>query len=188
MSDNSNIRKRLQEIRDDTSLTPAEKNRRSQDVMMGKSPGTEAKAELVPNTALSCNHYEKQCSKFFFECCKTIDPCHRCHMARECCEVKPHPISSIMCNACNTRQPPSSICTHCSQPFSRSHCAQCTIWTAAAIHHCPGCGFCRVGEAHQMFHCDTCEACFSTDCRDDHMCAKTAIKGELCPLCLESGE
>jgi hypothetical protein len=64
----------------------------------------------------------------------------------------------------------------------------CKIWTAVDIHHCDGCGFCRVGKAEDIFHCETCEACFSRSTQAEHVCAKTKLKGERCPLCLESGK
>lgn len=142
---------------------------------------------LVSDHSPTCHHYEKQCSGFFFDCCQVIDPCHRCHMARECCETKPPAVSSILCNSCGTRQPPSHTCCSCETIFSHSFCIECKIWTAADIHHCDGCGFCRVGKAEDIFHCDSCEACFCKSTQSDHVCAKTKLKGEMCPLCLESG-
>ena len=188
MTDNSDLRKVLKGIRDDPKLTPAEKSRKSQEAMMRRStiPQTAAPS-LVNECVQTCAHYDKKCSNFFFECCQIIDPCHRCHMARESCDTKPPAISSIMCNSCELRQPPSKTCIGCSMDFSRSYCDICKIWTALDIHHCEGCGFCRVGRSEDIFHCDFCEACFSRNSEADHVCAKTKLKGERCPLCLESG-
>lgn len=146
-------------------------------------PGTPG---LVPNLEKSCSHYDKKCSNFQFDCCNVLDPCHRCHMARESCDVKPPAVSSIMCNICLTRQSPSDTCIQCSTKFSHSYCGLCKIWTAVDISHCVGCGFCRVGKPDEIFHCSNCEACFSKETQGSHVCAKTKLKGECCPLCLES--
>lgn len=188
MSNQSELRTQLKRIRDDASMTPSEKSRKSQELMMQKvvqhdpSNGT-----LHDNCSKTCNHYEKNCSNFYFACCNVVDPCHRCHMARECCETKPPAITSIKCNSCDLKQEPGPTCTCCLEPFSHSFCMKCKIWTSADIHHCEGCGFCRVGKAEDIFHCDNCDACFSASTREHHVCAKTKLKGELCPLCLESG-
>jgi hypothetical protein len=188
MSNHVDLRKLLKQIRDDPTLTTAEKSKRSQDVMMISSEKKVAQStSLVSDCSTSCSHYDKKCSSFFFECCQVMDPCHRCHMARESCETKPPSVSSIMCNVCELRQPPAQACVGCSEKFSNSYCAVCKIWTAVDIHHCEGCGFCRVGRADEIFHCDTCEACFSRSTQAEHVCAKTKLKGERCPLCLESG-
>lgn len=142
----------------------------------------------MSNCELGCSHYVKECSNFFFECCQVVDPCHRCHMARETCDTKPPAISSIVCNRCGVKQSPSANCSNCSTAFSHSFCSICKIWTAADIFHCEGCGFCRVGKEEEIFHCNNCDACFSKSTQAEHVCAKTKLKGELCPLCLESGK
>lgn len=189
MSDKqADLRSRLRDIRNDPHLSSAEKSKRAQELMMQNATCAAQNDALVSNHAESCEHYEKLCSGFFFECCQVIDPCHRCHLARECCDTKPPAISSVLCNKCGTRQPPSQTCSSCDTKFSHSYCSVCKIWTAADIHHCDGCGFCRVGKAEDIFHCENCEACFSRSTQALHVCAKTKLKGELCPLCLESGK
>lgn len=186
MSSESSLRQRLQAIRSNPALSAEEKSRQCQDILMRRPLDAEPTALLVPNMDQSCSHYDKKCSRFHFDCCNVIDPCHRCHMARESCDVKPPAVSSIVCNECQTRQSPSDICIHCAVEFSHSFCGICKIWTAVDISHCTGCGFCRVGKAEEIFHCDHCEACFSKENQLSHVCAKTKLKGELCPMCLES--
>jgi RING finger/CHY zinc finger protein 1 len=161
-------------------------------VMVAHSRVTETAAtlkpptELEPRNDLECKHYVKNCSRFYFSCCDTIDPCHRCHLERGC-EEKPPKIATISCNFCGTRQAPSARCMNpsCRRSFSESHCPICMIWTQSEITHCAGCGLCRVGTPESLFHCETCEACFHVAFKDRHRCVKISMKEQRCPLCLE---
>eukprot|EP01039_Chlorochromonas_danica_P010806 gene10805-12011_t len=181
------LRKRLISIRDDPNINISQKSKLAQSLLMcNRIHFPMPSRTCADNCSLYCDHYKKNCSRFFFDCCQTIDPCHRCHLARGTCDVKPPAISSVVCNECNTRQAPSPSCTTCGTAFSLSYCDICKIWTSAEITHCDHCGFCRVGRPDSIFHCFTCEACFSVEGRDKHRCAKTKLKDALCPLCLDS--
>lgn len=182
--EHTELRKRLISIRDDPNITPAAKPKLSQHLLCSRKPIPSRL--LVANCSLSCEHYEKQCSRFVFECCGTVDPCHRCHLARGTCDMKPPAISSVVCNKCSTQQAPSASCVACAAPFSHSYCSKCKIWTDKEITHCDHCGFCRVGTDAGLFHCFTCEACFHNKDGQEHRCAKSKFKDCICPLCLDS--
>ena len=151
------------------------KSSKSSGSTMFTTPGSSMKsiprATGRPNMALSCKHYMKNCSRFYFECCDTIDPCHRCHMDRGCETAPPQvrhrdlfflknpffintfllvfpvQVASVRCNTCDYDQPPGRVCVNpdCLEPFSANHCEECMVWTQSDIHHCVGCGLCRVG-------------------------------------------
>jgi hypothetical protein len=150
---------------------------------------------------LECKHYRKSCSRFQFSCCNIMDSCHRCHMERSiACSGHqkngydmncPPRVVSICCDACNTRQEPSSHCRnlqciHSVTPFSKRYCSICTVWTDGNITHCFKCGTCRIGDPDDLFHCDTCDACFFVRHKDKHKCVKRPMKEQFCPICLES--
>lgn len=182
---NSSLNRREKEIRRQALFTPFAtcspctiNNSTSTTAMMGSD-----------DLSLHCTHYEKNCSRFFFECCGVFDPCHRCHQARGC-KVKPPRISSIQCSSCGKDQPPSDRCINpaCQLSqlgFARSHCGTCKIWTAAEIHHCDACGFCRVGKKEHLHHCHNCEACFIRKDNEPHMCSKIPLSEAVCPCCLD---
>lgn len=175
------------EIQKNPDLELNQKNKLCQNLFMNQN----SKSIAFPhqnhehNESLNCQHYNKSCSRFYFECCDTIDPCHRCHLERGC-TAKPPKISKIICNECNTTQAPSSHCINCNIKFSNSYCADCKIWTALDIHHCEHCGFCRVGKKEDVFHCHSCAACFSIQNAESHRCAKVQLKETRCPVCFDS--
>lgn len=176
------LRQRIQAVRNDPTLNSSEIAKQCQSLFYINLP--EISNNPKSNESLTCKHYNKNCSRFQFDCCGIIDPCHRCHYAREICDKKPPQISQIKCNICHTLQPPSQNCTNCNVQFSKSYCEKCKIWTSLEIFHCDECGFCRVGKNGSTFHCQSCDACFSTE--GIHVCAKTQLKDSFCPLCLES--
>jgi len=180
------LRQRIREVRNDPNLNPHEIARQCQKLMCFSLSELANRQKYLPNESFTCKHYNKNCSRFEFECCGTVDPCSRCHYARETCDIRPPQISSIRCNLCHTAQPPSQACVNCNVQFSNSYCGECKIWTALEIFHCDGCGICRVGKRDDTFHCYTCNACFPVAGRDVHRCAKSQLKDSSCPLCLES--
>jgi hypothetical protein len=137
------------------------------------------------NFSVTCNHYpHKKCSNFEFSCCNgLIDPCHRCHLERECCDVRPVAVTRITCNECHQSQAPGPKCIHCHIKFSKNYCDICKLFTEADIVHCEHCGFCRVGKKENVKHCFSCDACFDID---GHRCSKVKFTQEKCPTCLES--
>lgn len=104
------LRKKIQEVRSDPNLTALEKSSLVQSLLNSQycsEVKVQDSKEPLDNTSTSCAHYVKNCSRFKFSCCGLIDPCHRCHYARESCSVKPPQIESIICNICETVQTPS---------------------------------------------------------------------------------
>jgi hypothetical protein len=145
------------------------------------------------NEALTCSHYEKKCSRFYFSCCNTIDPCARCHEERGCSHTPPR-VSTITCNECNLQQPPSATCQNdnCRVSFGTSYCQMCVLWTShPRISHCTKCNLCRIGTEVSVQHCDVCDICYAVppDHRP-HVCLtttiRTKIKEQKCPVCLET--
>jgi RING finger/CHY zinc finger protein 1 len=187
------IRKRIRCIQSDITLSSQEKAKQCQELLKTQQTSLSSSNSISPesknNESLTCEHYpQKQCSSFFFDCCQVIDPCHRCHYARTDlqCTVKPPQISSIVCNACHTRQEPSKQCHSCNLAFSHSYCDICKIWTAVDIVHCEFCGFCRVGKEGELFHCHQCDACYGSAAKDNHKCSKLKLRDAICAYCLDN--
>lgn len=178
------LRKRIRDIQNDPCKNPHEKARLVQGLMHKVTTCISAHPEN--DFSPTCSHYDKKCSQFFFECCNVVDPCHRCHLARGKCSLRPARVTSVMCNECGTHQEPAQDCINCSTRMGRSYCEVCKIWSPLDIYHCNDCGFCRVGKVDEVFHCHTCDACFGIEGRDQHRCAKIQLKDACCPLCLES--
>lgn len=173
---------RIREIQS-SNLSAAEKNDLIRRLLAEPSPSSLSKT-LASNTSLICTHYNKKCSRFYFKCCRVIDPCHRCHLER--CGVGKPLIEDIECSQCSKRQPPGPSCIYCQTKFSPSFCSKCLIWTEATIYHCHDCGICRVGTAETLFHCHTCDICFLKSDVERHICMKRKIREEKCLFCLEN--
>ena len=86
------------------------------------------------NENKTCDHYTKKCSRFVFECCEIIDPCRRCHIERECCNLENIKVKEIMCNECGLEQKPQSKCVGCGIRFDKSYCEKC--FTKDVEHIC----------------------------------------------------
>jgi RING finger and CHY zinc finger domain-containing protein 1 len=178
------LRERLSAIRGDSSLSAQEKSRLCQEAMaQHHSHRTQHHSSVANDTATSCSHYQKKCSNFLFSCCNLIDPCHRCHSERGTCQISPPQIQEIMCNECETKQPPSASCVNCKVQFSNSYCPKCQIWTVKNIHHCDKCRLCRVGLESEMFHCDNCDCCFTSSIA--HECQLKHPRDACCMVCQE---
>ena len=165
--DENEKRELIKKIKEDMSLTEKEKNIKIQQIF---SSNYTNRIQNKSNNSLKCSHYEKQCSRFKFGCCGIIDPCKRCHMERDCCDLKNIHITDIICNSCELEQKPSVICSNpdCCIKFSNSHCEICQIWTTKQIYHCLDCGICRIGTSQSLFHCMDCGACFDKSNNLDH--------------------
>lgn len=181
------ILEQIRAVRNNVLLTEDEK-RRQVELLMANSQRNIAMSVIeksnVDNFDLSCSHYPtKQCSKLYFSCCGTIDPCKRCHMERDCHNPV---VESIECNICGTRQPPGPQCSSCSIQFSKSYCGICWVWTDKEIFHCNFCQICRVGKADEVTHCHECECCYNSDIFPSHGCYKKSMRSVLCAICSES--
>lgn len=189
----NNKRELIKKIKNDLILSEKEKNRKIQELMMGNYLELQTKS----NESKTCSHYQKLCYKFYFDCCKTYDPCKRCHGERKCAFKDKLVVSTITCSECELSQEPGEFCVGCGIKFSKSFCSKCYIWTSKVITHCVKCGLCRLGKADSMFHCDDCGACFakSVDCErsDTHECIrkkipniKSGYKDGICVVCSEN--
>lgn len=186
--DQKKKRELIKKIKADDSLTEREKSIKIQQIFTSNFTN-----HVQSNISNSCSHYDKQCSRFKFSCCEIIDPCKRCHMERDCCELKKIHITSIICNSCGLEQNPTNLCSNpsCGIKFSNSYCEICQIWTSKEINHCVDCGICRVGTKDSLFHCMDCGTCFNIDKTTNkiHQCVNNKTtkwdKG-LCVACSES--
>ena len=102
--------------------------------------------------------------------------------------MKPPMITSICCNQCDVRQPPSIKCINCDLVFSTAHCNICMLWTSNTnIYHCDKCENCRVGSKEDTFHCDKCQACFAKNNDENqpkvHECWIRPLKPQICVIC-----
>lgn len=176
------VREQIQKIKSDPILSEKEKNLKIQQLMSNNYLITNIRTKS--NEDKICSHYTKKCSRFKFECCEIIDPCKRCHMERECCELKNIRVKEIMCNECTTVQKPQSNCQMCGIKFDKSYCSVCYIWTDKEITHCIDCGICRVGSKETLTHCFDCAQCFSNNIQ--HICSKKNYKDGICVVCSES--
>lgn len=141
------------------------------------------KDDVLANNAITCSHYpNKQCSKFYFSCCDTFDPCHICHQEKMTNCNKPV-IHSIECSECGTRQSPSASCTNCSTQFDKYYCDICKIWSEKDCYHCNDCGLCRQGTLDNSRHCHDCNVCFESNSFDCHPCIKRSIINDNCSVC-----
>jgi hypothetical protein len=180
-------RSRVREISNDRTLSAQEKQKAIREVLQSHQNYIAAPRNK-PNESRTCSHYQKQCSRFYFSCCDTIDPCVRCHWDRGC-TIKPPKVVSICCSVCNLRQAPNEKCQNsaCGIKFSTSYCPICRIWCKDEhITHCFKCELCRVGATENIFHCDPCGGCFVK--RPDglpHQCLRTPLKNQCCSVCLD---
>jgi RING finger/CHY zinc finger protein 1 len=167
------LREEINLIKNNKDLSYNEKNKLIQKLM---SP-----TNVITNKI--CDHYEKKCGKFYFECCDTTHNCRRCHNEDDQCLFVNHKLKTIICDECNTEQVPSNKCINCSIKFANNYCEKCFIWTSKNIIHCDACGFCRLTENKQLHHCFDCNACFFDK---EHFCLKENISNKQCCICLES--
>jgi hypothetical protein len=182
----SELRKQIQLIRLNSSLTEIEKNKQIQKLMMNNYTHTTSKSIIL------CDHYpNKKCSNFYFECCNLNFNCHRCHNEYiETNNLHQHKpiIKSVECIECGAINTNTNNCVNCSIEFAKSHCIDCGIWTDIDIYHCIKCGLCRKGTQESLFHCDNCNICFNktTQSEESHKCNKISYVNSNCGFCFES--
>mmetsp|Transcript_5657 Transcript_5657/g.8596 ORF Transcript_5657/g.8596 Transcript_5657/m.8596 type:complete len:298 (+) Transcript_5657:36-929(+) len=169
----------------DSSKTPEEKQKLIQRILSGNTVDSSTSGDSQEKECdYQCPHYEKKCSKFYFDCCQRRDQCHRCHKERSTSCAAPK-ITEIVCDDCGVHQEPARSCIQCKVEFSNSFCAICNIWTVKEIFHCNDCGLCRVGKGDEHFHCSTCNGCFMLSSRSHHVCVFRPMDEEDCPICHE---
>lgn len=189
-------RELIKKIKADETLTEKEKSIKIQQIF---SSNFVNQIQSQSNVSSTCSHYIKQCSKFKFACCNTIDPCKRCHLERGNCNPTDIKITHITCNLCGLEQEPSPQCSNsaCGVEFAPSYCGICQIWTPKQIYHCVDCGLCRVGTAQTLYHCVDCGICINKSTTSDftHQCIGVGVgmgrkitnqNERLCVVCSES--
>ncbi|KNC53594.1 CHY zinc finger domain-containing protein [Thecamonas trahens ATCC 50062] len=203
------LRKKVLAIQRDASLSPAEKSRKIQDIMMakwrsGNAGASQATSDECDDKAkswysppsetgddegiLGCKHYPRKC-KLWAECCSKFVTCRLCHD-----EETGDPdhvldrfsVSKILCMECGTEQAPATNCANCNIAFASYTCLKCNLFDGnpnKSIYHCDKCGLCRVGEGLgiDFWHCDTCQMCLSIDL-ENHICIEKNIMSN-CPVC-----
>jgi RING finger/CHY zinc finger protein 1 len=190
MSSEQDKRSLIKAIKSDLTLSENEKNKKIQQIMMGNF--IEKKKYFDSNCSKTCEHYNKKCYKFYFECCNIYDPCIRCHKERRLidndsmgCNDNSIVVNKITCSECDYEQTLSEFCSNCSIKFSNNYCKICKIYTEKNITHCDYCGICRVGNKEDLFHCLNCNGCFFSKNKQNHKCTVN-LQEETCSVCNES--
>jgi RING finger/CHY zinc finger protein 1 len=184
---NDKKRELIKNINSDSSLSEKEKNIQIQKLMLSNYLSQQIKS----NELKKCEHYEKLCYNFKFSCCNIQDPCKRCHLERNSCNLENIKVINITCSECNISQEPNDFCVNCKIKFSNSHCDICKIWTQKQITHCDKCKICRIGLSDTLFHCDDCGICFNkvNNQNNSHKCSKKSIssyKEGICVICSDN--
>lgn len=198
----NNKRELIKKIKLDVSMSDIEKNKKIQELMMGDYILTQTQLQSKSNESKTCSHYNKKCYKFYFDCCKTFEPCKRCHIDKNCLHKDNLIVSEISCSQCDKSQKPGEYCIECSNKFANSYCEICQIWTDKDITHCNKCGLCRLGKSDSLYHCDDCGICFNVNVNANtnlseltnyHQCIKKKLhndmpgyKDSLCVVCHEN--
>jgi hypothetical protein len=193
------LRRKIVEIQKDSSLDPATKAKKIQELMVSsykpsapKEDDTAKNKELntsvsynnEANNIFGCKHYRRNCKMKAF-CCGQLFPCRLCHDEH----VTDHKISryatkEMMCMFCQKIQPVAPECSECNKSMSRYFCSVCKFWDDMPdkdIFHCSKCNMCRIGKADDYFHCDICNMCLSKKLEHN-----THIENTLnadCPIC-----
>ena len=175
----------IKSIRTDITLSDNEKNKKIQQIMMGKYTPDNIYC-IKSNYSKTCNHHNKKCYKFHFKCCNIYDPCTRCHRERENpCEDELIKVDKITCVECEFEQDPNESCSKCFIKFSDNYCSICNIFTHKDIVHCEYCKICRIGKKDELFHCFNCNGCFFVKDKINHKC-NINLKEHNCSVCGES--
>lgn len=195
------MRASIRSIQSDTSLTPQQRARYIQQVMMGTyNPNAvaeeqKAKESIVldvavtyhdePGKVFGCKHYIKNC-KIKAVCCGQLYTCRRCHdEVVTDHKINRYLIEEMMCFFCSTVQKVSNECIACHQTMAHYFCAFCKFFDgnpAKHIWHCEQCGLCRVGQPNAFEHCQTCHTCMPIG-HADHM---DRVLDCNCPICGEN--
>lgn len=193
--DASAPRKEILLIFQNTELSPAEQNRRIQNLLFPKlDPPTIVKSvDVSPPTIPECRHYSRGC-RIKSPCCQgKVFGCSTCH--NEYWESQPErhtlrasSIREIECKQCGHSQPFQAQCENCGNLFGSYFCSPCRLidnGSSSKLFHCEKCGFCRRGHPGRTYrHCDKCESCMDESVFGGHKCIAQAFKSQ-CPICTE---
>ena len=200
----SALRKRIHEIQRDSALTPQEKAKRMQELMMSgsvaKKTGSstslssevlsveekDREASLTPDGDLGCKHYKRGC-KLLAECCRHWYPCRHCHNEEEDHEMDRFATQYMLCMHCHTPQRTAQECKECGKSMAGYFCQVCKLWSddpSKSIFHCEGCKLCRKGRQQDFKHCNRCNSCMSLSHFGKHTCIERSLESD-CPICGE---
>eukprot|EP01139_Manchomonas_bermudensis_P005500 Amastigsp_a175225_370.p1 type:complete len:348 gc:universal Amastigsp_a175225_370:1103-60(-) len=197
----SELRAKVRAIHADSSLSPSEKSRRVQELMMPKSMLADASAPEVTapenefevswhNEAeqiMGCKHYQRKCKKRA-PCCGFLYPCRLCHDEQSDHAIDRFKVTEVWCMVCKTLQPVGGACSNCNTVFASYYCSFCKFWSDDPnkhIFHCDqGCSICRVGRREDYIHCERCSMCLHRSGFDDHVCVRDKLRSN-CPVCHE---
>lgn len=195
------LRKKIREIQQNTSLTPTEKARQIQYLMShgttqplvnksNKDPADDGRSKSFHNEEkgiLGCKHYQRKC-KLQANCCQKIVTCRFCHDDAEDHAIVRHETKNMLCMNCLALQPAAQMCKECGEEMARYYCDKCKLWDddpKKPIYHCDDCGICRQGKGlgKDFFHCKKCNICLVKSMKD-HKCIERNLESD-CPICGE---
>jgi hypothetical protein len=197
-NEQKSLRQKILAIQKDTSLTPQQKSRAIQQLMMGnfqnQTTPEEKKIELdlsvtyhnEKDNVYGCTHYIKNC-KIKAPCCNQMFTCRRCHdEAITDHKINRYLIEVMMCFFCKQLQPISNECTNCHKTMAFYFCGVCKFFDGNElknIWHCDKCGMCRVSkEKNSHEHCDQCHTCMIIG----HQNHTDRVLDCNCPICGEN--
>eukprot|EP00123_Amoebidium_parasiticum_P010013 comp19837_c0_seq1/m.23890 comp19837_c0_seq1/g.23890 ORF comp19837_c0_seq1/g.23890 comp19837_c0_seq1/m.23890 type:complete len:324 (-) comp19837_c0_seq1:641-1612(-) len=205
MLDQQQLRSLIFKIQGDPSLTPIEKTRKTQELMMRNwvdSRGKEPKpTPEVPSESehgpcyrsegqLGCKHYARA-NKVKAPCCGGWYVCRLCHDEAQDHKMDRYQVKEMACMHCGLAQAAGPQCRRagCGKSMARYHCGVCNLWDddgSKKIYHCSDCGLCRIGEGlgKDYFHCTTCNVCMALTLQGRHKCIERNLESN-CPICSE---
>ncbi|KAJ1972864.1 hypothetical protein H4R34_005264 [Dimargaris verticillata] len=180
------LRKQIQAIMTDPSISPAEKPRRIQALLhpkrandkaaesTGQSPVSSdttqypdgmaiTEQDLVPtfqsDTVLGCPHYMRG-AKMYTECCQRWYTCRLCHNEAEDHEIDRFAVKWMMCMYCQKVQPAGQVCHSepCQKTLGHYYCNVCHFWSDSPNQ--------------SLYHCQECGICRVGPEEDFRHCSK----------------
>ncbi|KAI9284403.1 zinc-ribbon-domain-containing protein [Umbelopsis sp. AD052] len=208
------LRKKIQEIRADRNMDAKEKAKAIQRLMTTKAStqkplggsdndhtqhenendGTPGGERLEPSYQdaeagiYGCKHYQRKV-KLQANCCGKWYSCRFCHDDVEDHNLVRRETKNMFCMLCSEIQPAAQVCRNCHETVARYYCDTCKLWddrSEKSIYHCDQCGICRVGKGlgQDYFHCDKCNICMVISLKDNHRCIERSLECD-CPICGE---
>eukprot|EP00835_Amoeboradix_gromovi_P002562 NODE_148_length_17471_cov_0.413136.p5 type:complete len:317 gc:universal NODE_148_length_17471_cov_0.413136:14162-15112(+) len=184
------LRQRMVSINLDKTLTPQEKAKQMQQLMMpvqiNKINKVETECEFKINGTHGCQHYQRS-AVIISNCCNDLVVCRLCHDEKHSHEINRFEIDQIMCMYCKTKQKPSKSCSNCKQVLGSYYCNICHFWDnddSKDKFHCNDCGLCRSGKQKDFYHCEVCDTCMNINLIGKHPCLEKSSHSD-CPICNE---
>ena len=181
------LRKKIQNIQKDDSLTPEQKSKELFKLMNPNIELTKPENNIEFNYNLEgCKHYKRGCL-LQANCCGKFVPCRLCHDELLDHKINRFETKNMLCKHCNKIQPVSNKCIECNKIMAKYYCNICKFWSDDInkdIFHCNQCGLCRVGLQKDYYHCNTCNTCIKITMKNTHICLQNTMHSQ-CPICKE---